>query len=897
MADDIYGNMSNMNIDELGSSLLQKKEASDKAAAKKAKKNEKVQQGLALLLMGQGVMKGQLKKRMAEAKNFHTFKIQDTENRAQEMAVHSNIASKIGTTWKDEGGSLEDRLDSFESSDDYDAFSQEVAQYVDAKIKAYAPAEYPDMVNKSVYANSMRLGTRDFARHYLKTDEKGVSNYQKQETLLRDIFDSEERDMDREELFNLGAGIGKATLSSYERKNYQNVLADYKSQGNLLGGFRKVAGIFNKKYRSQGGLDIFSSMTEEDLAGPLMTDLSQALNLKGMIGSLGNAIAEARKSPTIWRELAETKTQAVFVSKIANFEQGPLSEMASMIEEGTYPSELKGTVTNINKSNIEEALEHLSLEENDGQKQNFIIDVAALSLRLKKDENFLNAVYKKTEGLRGQNKKSYGEFKDILSDENSRVQFAAMIAIDYGYKEATRRFSATGKREAKYNTYGTLIGIYDSMALEPVIGKGIKVNNSGKVEYSANYKKMTNVQKKEALQMEVTRIGEDITYSPQKKRIFINALESDINTVFQKDLKDFEQDFIDNRKKEVETPVSLEQEIQQKISELPERTPFAEFIGGNARERKIKMDETSKFNKTKRKELIAKENNLIKEITNINKEKTLPISRNLFTLPSEKEDKEIKDENARYVTDLITEKYNINTNTNNLQKISFQIKNTLKNNPEAYDEIIDIIKNKNNREYLESLKDEKKKLSSNYENPEYNKLLNIHLDRLGIDDKEKATQDLNELASFILEAESDGNFNAVNLNKKGELTETSARGGYQFKPLSVDPAVVRLERRLGRLPRFDEVRKTGDVRSLSPEDQTLLFMADILEKTAYINKEPRPGYGDKLFNDFLNADNKKDKQKAAYEIYEILHHTQIDGTIPRIAKFQTKRKLKKYFNE
>ena len=40
MADDIYGNMSNMNIDELGSSLLQKKAESDKAAAKKAKKKK-----------------------------------------------------------------------------------------------------------------------------------------------------------------------------------------------------------------------------------------------------------------------------------------------------------------------------------------------------------------------------------------------------------------------------------------------------------------------------------------------------------------------------------------------------------------------------------------------------------------------------------------------------------------------------------------------------------------------------------------------------------------------------------------------------------------------------------------------------------------------------------------
>ena len=73
MADDIFGNMSNMSIDELGSSLLQRKAEQEREAAKKAKKNERIQQGLALLLMGQGIMKTQYKKRMKELEDFHKF--------------------------------------------------------------------------------------------------------------------------------------------------------------------------------------------------------------------------------------------------------------------------------------------------------------------------------------------------------------------------------------------------------------------------------------------------------------------------------------------------------------------------------------------------------------------------------------------------------------------------------------------------------------------------------------------------------------------------------------------------------------------------------------------------------------------------------------------------------
>jgi len=295
------------------------------------------------------------------------------------------------------------------------------------------------------------------------------------------------------------------------------------------------------------------------------------------------------------------------------------------------------------------------------------------------------------------------------------------------------------------------------------------------------------------------------------------------------------------------------------------------------------MQETTKEKKEERKTLDEKKNTIASGLRDIEKSKTKAVNRNLFTLPSEKEAKEIQDENARLVSSILQSKYGLSTNTSNVQKLNNKLNTLLTDSPETYDEIIDVINNKDDKDYLESLMNEKKKIkiNNNYENPEYNKLLNIHLDRLSIDSKETATQDLNELSDFILESESDGDFNAANPN-------SSARGGYQFIKGSVGPAINRLEKYLGPMPRFDEVRKTGDVRSLSSEDQTLLFMADILEKKG----------SDELINKFLNADNRKDKQNAAYEIYTVLHHTtDKEGKIPLKAKLQTKFKLRNYFNE
>ena len=557
----VLDDYSKMSIDDLGSSLLQRKADADKKAAKRSRKNERIQQALGVLMMGQGIMKNQYTKRVKELEDTHKFQIMDNESQAKEIAMHSAMTGKIGINWEDKGGSLDERLNSFEASGDYDAFAQEAKNYVDQKVKALDPVEYERLYGKSTYENIMRLGTREFAKTYLKSGEDNIPYYKKQEQLLRDILDnSEGKDMDRLELFNLGAGLKTSTLTEYDRKNYQRVLSEYRSQNNLVGGFKRVLNLFNDKQIKKGGPDLFSAMTDADLAGPLATDLSQALNLKGMTNALGVAIAEAKKSPTAWRDRAESKSNASLFKKIGNFEQGPLSQVAAMIEEGTYPSELQGTVTNIQKANIDEVFEHLSLPVNLGQKEDFVYDTTALSLRLQKDREFLKAVYLNTEGKKGKGRKSFGEFKDILSNENSRIQFAAMIAIDYGYKEAKGQWNPLKSDKAeRYDSYGTLMGVYDSMALEPAIGTGIKVTDKGTVQYGNNYKKMTGAQKQEAIEQEVRRIAES-PFSLQKKTVLINALEDDINVVFGQDLKDFEQSFMDKKNK------------SQEVTQVPTKT-------------------------------------------------------------------------------------------------------------------------------------------------------------------------------------------------------------------------------------------------------------------------------------------------------------------------------------
>jgi len=837
MADDIYGNMSNMSIDELGSSLLQKKAASDRDAAKKAKKNERIQQGLALLLMGQGVMKTQFKKRMKELDDFHKFETIGNDNKAKQLNMNSTILNTIGNTWDGKNG-----LEGFKNSDDYLRFSQEVRPFVDQKIKAMTADEYDTVYGTSTYENAMDLASESYAKKYLEVDKKsGKANYLAYQDGLREILGDEAIDMDKNELFQRAMGLSADELTTYQRRNYQKVLAEYKSQGNLIGGFKRVLGIFNDDYKRKGGFDIFSKVTEDALAGPTIRDLNQAMNLKGMTNNIvSKALADASKSPTRWKERASGKR---FENYRKNVGELYLPQMTELIEEGRYPSELQ-TSTFIGKNNWTEFMRDVSPLD----KEALILDTTALSLRLKEDKKFLTAVYNETEGKK-ENGKSFNEFRAILDDEASRTMFAANIVTDAGFRDEGW-VPFFGKQET-YDSFGTLTQVYNKYNISTMIGDDIKVNDKGGLSLPESYINASKATKKDMIEATVKDILKNSKTENERNIKLGGALDIEINKYYGVD----SQAYIESL-----AAKEMKASTQKPSQEDLKKVGFGNMFGDNLDFKNVasvkneinrldKILNTGNLSTNQEKTITEKVNILERSVSYLeNKPKLDPTTR-LFG----REDKEIISDLKQQ---LIDEKDDLR--------------------PSQVKEIQDRINRLENP-------DEKKKteLSSNYNNPEYNKLLDLHLDRLGIDGKELATRDLNELSDFILEVESDGDFNAANPN-------SSARGGYQFIKGSVVPAVNRLEKYLGPFPRFDEVRKTGDVRSLSSADQTLLFMGDILEKKG----------SDKLINKFLNANNKKDKQNAAYEIYTILHHTtDKEGNIPLRAKLQTKFKLRKYFNE
>lgn len=156
-------------------------------------------------------------------------------------------------------------------------------------------------------------------------------------------------------------------------------------------------------------------------------------------------------------------------------------------------------------------------------------------------------------------------------------------------------------------------------------------------------------------------------------------------------------------------------------------------------------------------------------------------------------------------------------------------------------------------------------------------LMTKHLNRSGMEglDSTRARNILYDFALKVARAESSGDPKVKNRPLEGKEA-SSATGLYQFlvdnadkgeDNSSLQTAVNRAKKRIDA-PWLDEVFKTGKVEDLTPDQQTVLFLGDILEKKG----------SDKLIKSLLDPNaGEKEQKKAMYKIYLNLHHTKKEG--------------------
>lgn len=152
-------------------------------------------------------------------------------------------------------------------------------------------------------------------------------------------------------------------------------------------------------------------------------------------------------------------------------------------------------------------------------------------------------------------------------------------------------------------------------------------------------------------------------------------------------------------------------------------------------------------------------------------------------------------------------------------------------------------------------------------------LIGSHAARLGVDYTD-AIDNLSTFADMVGMIENDG-------RTTGSNKDSTAKGLYQFINDSVEPAVNRLKKYVGMQPWMKEALKHKNANKLTREQQTLLLLGDLLEKTAIVDGEEVPGLGDKFMKGVMSGD-----KEAMKQAYYMLHHTDPDkATIDRVNKF------------
>jgi len=556
----VLDNYSDMNIDELGSSLLQKKEDRERAQSKKNKKNERVQQGLALLLMGQGVMKSQYKKRAAELEENYTFQKIGADVKSQHIAANSSIINTMGVDWDGTGG-----VEGFKNSNDYNNFAMKLRPVLDGHFRATLGEEFEGAYNTGTYSNAIDASTEAYAKHYIGKEEGSeVPRYIAYENSLRELFGGDGIvDMDRVDVLRLGMGLNETKLNGYQRQNYKEVLNEYRSQGNLIGGFKRLINMFSDKLVADGGPDLMTTVDENILAGGTISDMSQSLDLKGLTNSIADReFAKAAKLPERWLEIAMSKSQNGYTKRILEMH---LPAMRSLVKSGRFPSSLEQSVdTNITDSDYEDFVTDLMREDRTADRVAFINHSAALAIKMERDSSFLKGVWKSTSA----DDMSYPEFKTIMAEEENRTYFAMMQMLGEGFIDS-KYTGYMAKNKKGYQSFGTLKTVFDKFAVTDFVNSGLLINK-GTLDIGTSYPEFPIEKKKEEIEKTIGMIITQNVNNEGRMQSLLMQINPLVQNVFKVDVEDFVSDFVRRQMVEVE-------KTKPGYIELNEPRSFMEF--------------------------------------------------------------------------------------------------------------------------------------------------------------------------------------------------------------------------------------------------------------------------------------------------------------------------------
>ena len=433
---DIAKNASSMSVTELGSSLLGRKEATQKAQNKRDKKDARIAQVLGVLTAGQGLFKNAFNRRQKELANVKTLDLLNNEADAKEIA---NISSIINVIPKDFTKAIdpttglpytvEQNTNRF-FSDPFtaEAFIDKMSPIIDQQIKFSSDANMA-VDNPSKYQVVKERAAQEVFQNMIKGN-KHITFLDGLEELYK------EQGYTRDELLQQGLGITAGSLNSLKTRRYAKMEQELKGSSGLFNP-KTYLNIFKgigKDKEDSGELNIFKRITEKDLSAPKISEVLDTMNLKGIvIPAFDKAMAQARLSPD--RYLAKVQSPK-YENQRANMTEIILPNLNSEIDKGKSFQKY-GLQKYIDDGTMNDMTKHIT--RTDAVKFTFQTRAVGLSERLKYDKAFGITLYK--EANPNATPLQLAEFAEDLKTIEFRNKFAALAVLKAGIVDVS--FSTT----------------------------------------------------------------------------------------------------------------------------------------------------------------------------------------------------------------------------------------------------------------------------------------------------------------------------------------------------------------------------------------------------------------------------------------------------------------------
>ena len=430
---DIIDNYKNMSVSELGGSLLQRKGEIAEQQRKRDKKDMRVQQALAVLLAGQGLMKNAFKRRQKELANQQTLDLLTAESDSKQIQNLSTIYNYTPVGYNSleeftkeinpETGKVytvqenSDRF--FKNLDNNQGFKGKISPLIDQQLQ-FSDQKTMQKDNPRAYDIVQETAARSLFEQMITND-----NHIKYLNGLEKFFNDD--GLSREDILKESFKLDKGRYSQYLRQKYAKKESEFSSQGMLSAfcGFIKSLG---DEQEAKGNLNLFKKLKPEDLQTPELREVLDSLNVRGIVlEAVDKGLQSARQSPARYLNMVNSKQ---YEPLRTNMSSVVIKSLARDVDNDTV-FERYGLLSYIDDRVFEDLQKDIT--NNPNRRIEFEKRAAALSLRLKDDKQFaLEIIQKAGAGAGFTASNQTANFIKQLENDEFRNKFAVLAVLQAG---------------------------------------------------------------------------------------------------------------------------------------------------------------------------------------------------------------------------------------------------------------------------------------------------------------------------------------------------------------------------------------------------------------------------------------------------------------------------------